>query len=355
MFPRTLSAISLSLLTACVAAAPLTPTATTAGPRTLIVMTHDSFAMSEGVLREFETAHNAKVQFLKSGDAGTALNKAILAKGNPLGDVFYGVDNTFLSRALAEQIFVPYASPALADIPAAFKLDPTNQALPVDYGDVCINYDKAWFAANNLKPPASLADLLAAQYKDLLVVENPASSSPGLAFLLATIAHFGPEKYLDFWTALRANGVKVVDSWETAYYTEFSGSSGQGPRPLVVSYASSPPAEVIFAPDPKPTEAPTASLVGPEMCFRQIEFVGILQGAREPELAQAWVDFMLSPAFQNDLPLQMFVFPVHPQAQLPTEFVRWAQVPEQPATLSATEIAQNREAWIDAWTNTVLK
>jgi thiamine transport system substrate-binding protein len=317
-------------------------------------MTHDSFAVSEDVIQEFESTHNLTVQFLKSGDAGEALNKAILARGNPLADVLYGVDNTFLSRALSEGIFEAYDAPALAAIPDELELDPAHGALPVDYGDVCLNYDIAYFADQNLPPPASLEDLIKPEYKDLLTVENPATSSPGLAFLLATIGHFGTEGYLQFWADLRANGVEVVDDWETAYYTSFSAASGQGPRPLVVSYASSPPAEVIFA-DPRPTEAPTASVTGAGACFRQIEFVGILAGTQNRDLAEQWIDFMLSPRFQEDLPLQMFVFPVNPAALLPEEFIQWAQIPAQPATVTPSDIAANREAWIEAWTETVLR
>ena len=198
------------------------------GPLTLNVMTHDSFAASAPVIAAFEKANNVKVDFLKSGDAGAALNKAILTKDAPLADVFYGVDNTFLSRALDSGIYVPYASPLLAQIPAQFKLDPQNRALPVDYSDVCITYDKAYFAAHALPVPVTLEDLAKPAYKDMLVMENPATSSPGLAFLLATIKHFGTNGYLDYWKSLRANGVVVVDGWETAYYTNFSGSSGHG-------------------------------------------------------------------------------------------------------------------------------
>lgn len=173
-------------------------TETPAGPRSLSVMTHDSFAVSEEVIAQFEQENNVKVTFLKSGDAGTALNKAILSKGNPLADVFYGVDNTFLSRALEEGVFEPYNSPLLDKIPAAFVLDPSHQALPVDYGDVCLNYDKGYFAEHNQAPPEKLEDLLKPEYRGLLVVENPATSSPGLAFLLATIARFGDPGYLEY-------------------------------------------------------------------------------------------------------------------------------------------------------------
>ncbi len=331
------------------------PSATpVAQPATLTVMTHDSFAASEEVIKAFESANNVKLVFLPSGDTGAALNKAILSKEAPLADVFYGVDNTFLSRALEADIFEPYRSSLLDAIPPEFQLDPEYRVTPVDYGDVCINYDKAYFAEKNLPVPQSLEDLTKPEYKGLLVVENPATSSPGLAFLLATVAHFGDPGYLDFWRALKTNEVVIVPDWETAYYTNFSASSGKGPQPMVVSYGSSPPAEVIFAETPL-EEAPTASLIGPDMCFRQIEFVGILKGTKQRELAEKFVDFMLSLTFQEDMPLQMFVFPVNSQAKLPDAFVKYAQIPQQPARLDPAQIAANREKWIQAWTDLMLK
>lgn len=320
----------------------------------LKVMTHDSFDMSEEVLRQFETANHASVQFIKSGDTGTALNKAILSRDNPLADVFYGVDNTFLSRALNEDIFERYDSPLLADIPDEFKLDPESRALPVDYGDVCLNYDRAYFAQHDLPVPQVLDDLLQPRYKSLLVVQNPALSSPGLAFLLATIGNYGSQGYLEYWQQLVANDVLVVNDWETAYYSEFSGSSGKGPRPIVVSYNSSPVFEVIYSEEPV-DEPPTAAITSDKTCFRQIEFVGLLKGARNRELGRQWIDFMLSRTFQEDLPLKMFVFPVNPQAVLDEVFVKYLSVPEQTAFVSPDEIAANREAWIKAWTELVLR
>ncbi len=328
--------------------------ACTPRPATLTIMTHDSFTISDEVVSAFEQANNVEVIFLKSGDSGSALNKAILSKDVPLADIFYGLDNTFLSRALDAGIFEPYHSPLLSQVPDSFELDSQDQALPVDYGDVCINYDKAWFARKGLPVPASLPDLLKPEYKGLLVVENPATSSPGLSFLLATVAEFGDPGYLDFWAALRDNGLVVVDGWETAYYVNFSASSGRGPQPMVVSYASSPAAEVIYA-DPPVDEAPTASMLGPATCFRQIEFAGILKGTQKRVLAEKFMDFMLDIQFQEDVPLQMFVYPVNQNAVLPPEFVRWAQVAEQPASLDPALIASSRDGWIAAWTETVIR
>lgn len=356
--------ILAAVLAGCAAPAQETPTsaapaqaqatATASGPATLNVMTHDSFAVTEELIRTFEQENNVKLNFIKSGDTGAALNRAILSKGAPLADVFYGVDNTFLSRALDEDIFEPYNAPALADIKEEFKLDDQNRALPVDFGDVCINYDKAYFTDKNLKVPENLKDLLDPEYKGLLVMENPATSSPGLAFLLASIAQFGEDEYLQFWSQLRDNGVVVVNDWETAYYTNFSGSSGKGPQPMVVSYGSSPVAEMVFAETP-PAEPPTASVVGPNTCFRQIEFVGILKGTQQRALAEKFVDFMLSTTFQEDMPMQMFVYPVNQKAVLPEAFQKYAQFPEQPAALDSAQIAANREKWIQAWSDTVLR
>ncbi len=329
--------------------------AQTAAPvyaRELKVMTHSSFAVSEDVVTAFEKANDAKVQFIDAGDTGTALNKAILSKDNPLADVFYGVDNTFLSRALREGIFEPYHSPLLADIPDQFKLDPTDNALPVDYGDVCPNYDKAYFTQHNLTPPKDLEDLSKPEYKGLLVVENPATSSPGLAFLLATIGHFGQDRYLEYWKSLVANDVQVVNDWNTAYYTEFSVHGGT--RPIVISYGSSPPAEVVFSKTPL-SEPPTGVITANESCFRQIEFVGILKGTPNKDLAEKWVNFMLSPTFQDDMPLQMFVFPVNQNAKLPEVFSKFLVIPKQTAQVSPEEIAANREKWLQAWTQTVLR
>ncbi|KAF0108968.1 MAG: thiamine transport system substrate-binding protein [Anaerolineaceae bacterium] len=335
--------LTASLLTACFPR-----------PVTLTVMTHDSFAVSADVVAAFEQANSVKVVFLKSGDAGEALNKAILAQNAPLADVFYGVDNTFLSRALEAGIFEPYDSPLLANVPDEFQLDATHQLLPVDYGDVCLNYDKAWFAAHSLPVPGTLEDLLKPEYNGLLVVENPATSSPGLAFLLATVAKFGDPGYLDYWRSLRANGLVVADDWNAAYYVNFSGSSGRGPQPLVLSYASSPAAEVFYA-DPPVDAAPTAAVLGPGACFRQIEFVGILKGTPNRALAEKFVDFMLGVQFQQDIPLQMFMYPVNPDAQLPDVFVQWAPLADQPAALDSAIIAANRDRWIADWTDAVLR
>lgn len=325
---------------------------------TVVLVTHDSFAISESVLESFESQTGIVVEVLRAGDAGQMVNQAILSKNNPLGDVLYGVDNTFLSRALDAEIFAPYQSPALDSVAADFLREGDFRVTPVDFGDVCLNYDIAWFAENELALPQTLADLIDEAYAGLLVVENPATSSPGLAFLLATIARFGDADeggYLDYWAALRANDVLVADGWTDAYYSEFTiGSRGAGSRPLVVSYASSPPAEVIYGEDPE-AGAVTGALIDEGMCFRQVEYVGILDGAANEAGGQLLVDFMLSAEFQADMPLNMFVFPVVEGIELPDAFVAYAQIPDQPAFVDPADIEANREAWIQAWAEVMLR
>jgi thiamine transport system substrate-binding protein len=323
-------------------------------PVTLTLITHDSFAYTTDVLAKFTADTGIHVNVPQgAGDAGTVLNKAILTKGNPEGDLLWGVDNTLLSRAVTSGAFEPYAAKALPSIAAAFRdLVPGHELTPVDYGDVCVNFDKAWFAAKGLPVPTTLDDLRTPAYKDTLVVENPATSSPGLVFLLATVAAYGPTGWEAYWKDLRANGVKVDDGWTQAYSTDFSGSSGKGAYPLVVSYGSSPPAEVVGV-DPPPADAPTGVLAA--SCFRQEEFVGVLKGTKHAKEAGQLIDFLLSKPFQEDMPLNMYVYPVMPDAALPEVFTKYAVVPATSLSLPPKDIAANRDQWIDEWTNVVLR
>lgn len=329
------------------------------GTVTVTLVAYDSFPVSgtslNDVLEAFTAETGIVVEILSAGDTGSMITKAVLTAGTPEGDVLWGLDNTFLSRALDGDIFEPGVlddgNPDLGGIPAELlELAPAGEVVPVDFGDVCINYDIAWFDERDLPPPTTLDDLLAPEYADLLVVQDPASSSPGLAFVLATIATYGEEGWLDWWDAARDNGVEVVSGWTEAYYDRFTWAGG-GPRPLVVSYGSSPPAEVIFA-DPPRDDAPTGVMEA--SCFRQVEFAGVLRGTSEPVAAATLLEFLISPTFQAELPLNLFVHPANTEVSLPEVFVEHAVVPATPLTVDPALIEANRTAWIDAWTETVL-
>lgn len=322
-------------------------------PPVVRLMTHDSFDISAELLANFEEETGIRIEVFKAGDGGEMLNKAILAKDAPLADVLFGVDNTFLSRALENNIFIPYRSPLLAEIRDDLELDNEYRVTPVDYGEICLNYDKRWFSESPVPPPADLSDLIDPDYTGLTVVQNAATSTPGLGFLLTTIEAYGEDGYLDYWRQLSENDVLVVDGWEQAYYSHFTAAS-DGDRPIIVSYASSPVAEVYFAEEP-PEEAPTAAVVADGTCFRQIEFAGILQGTERETEARQVVDFLLSRAFQEDIPLKMFVLPANQIAELPEVFEQYGQVVTAPVQMAPGRIAANREAWIQAWTEVVLR
>ena len=316
---------------------------------TVTMLTHDSFDVSEKVVRAFERERGIELRIVPAGDAGQLVNRAILTTGNPEGDVLFGIDDNLMSKAISSGVFEPYASPELTRVDDTFELDPTHSVTPIDRGDVCINVDIGWFAERGLAPPGDIPSLTDPIYRGLTVVENPATSTPGLAFLLATIARFGEPGWEAFWRDLRANDVLVVEGWEQAYYGEFSGAGGgEGERPIVVSYATSPVAEVVFAEEPV-DEAPTDIVT--QSCYRQVEFAGVLAGTEHPDEARAVIDFLLSKPFQEDVPLRMFVFPVVDDAELPDEFIRWAEEPASALAVSPEHVEAGRDRWVRTWTD----
>lgn len=322
---------------------------------TITLVTYDSFPEADtslnAALDTFTEQSGIGVELLVAGDTGTMLAKAALTVGNPEGDVMWGIDNTFLSRALNDGIFEQGVLYDPENVPADFlALVPNGEAVPVDFGDVCVNYDIGYFVENELDIPTSLQDLADSAYRDLLVVQNPATSSVGLAFLLASIDEFGADGWPAYWQQLKDNGVQVVDGWTDAYYGSFTWAGG-GDRPLVVSYGSSPPAEVIFA-DPARDDAPTG--VVESTCFRQVEFAGVLAGTDQPSEAAELVRFLGSEEFQAELALNLFVYPANSAVALPQEFDDFAVVPDTSRTIDPELIDENRSDWIDEWSTLVL-
>lgn len=321
---------------------PSAPSLTTS--TSLTVVTHDSFAIPEELKTRFAEESGLDVTYVAPGDGGALVNQLILTRDAPLGDVVYGIDNTFSSRAVSEGVIEEYDSPALP--PSASQFD-TGAMVPIDFGDVCLNADTAWFKEREIPVPTTLEDLVKPEYKDLLVVSNPASSSPGLSFLLATIAGLGEDAYLDYWGELADNGVLVVQGWSDAYYTEFSGADGAGPRPLVVSYATSPAYTITDDGEASTTEAMLGT------CFRQVEYAGVIDGAQNAEGAREFIDFMLSDAVQASIPENMFMYPVT-DVDLPQEWVDFAPLSLNSLTLDPELTSEMRTTWIKDWTARVI-
>jgi thiamine transport system substrate-binding protein len=344
--------VSVVVAAACGSSSTSNPPAGAPKSQTITLLTHDAFAVSKSVLASFTQQTGIKVKVLKGGDAGAELNQAILTKGNPIADVMYGTDNTFLSRALQAGILEPWTAQGLDLVPKQYQLDPTHQMTPIDYGDVCINYDITWFNKHQIPVPTKLADLTKPAYRGLTVVENPATSSTGLAFLLGTVVRFGDPGWQNYWKQLKANNVLVQASWNQAYDGTFTDGGGNGTRPIVASYASSPPADVVYS-NPKKSR-PTVGVLT-DGCFLQVEFAGILKGTHHLDAAGQLIDFLLSLRFQADMPLQMYVYPVRAGTPLPLVFKKFAVIPAHPLSLAPATISSHRDAWINEWTKLVVR
>ena len=341
-----------AVLAGCSSAPPEPAPASSSGPATVRLLTHDSFALTEDLVTAFEQETGIQLEIIMGGDAGEVVNRAVLSAGKPEADALFGVDTTLLTRALDAGVFDAYVSPEASSIRPELAELGQGVVTPIDDGDVCVNIDNGWFAAEGIAPPKTLDDLTKPEYRGLLVVENPATSSPGLAFLLATVARYG-DAWPAYWEKLRANDVKVDNGWEEAYLSSFTAGGGGGDRPLVVSYSTSPPAEIVYAAEPKPAKPSTSVMT--DGCYRQVEFAGVLAGADNPEAARKVIDWLLSPAVQADVPLSMFVYPARQDVALPEVFTANVTRPSAPLELPAAEVSAGREAWIEQWTQTVLR
>ncbi|MDN5743582.1 MAG: thiamine ABC transporter substrate-binding protein [Nocardioidaceae bacterium] len=316
---------------------------------TVRLVTHESFALPKKLIKQFEQDTGYRLKIDKAADAGALTNQLVLSKNNPVADVVFGIDNTFASRAVDEGIFASYA-PTLPQGAEQFELegDQDDALTPIDTGGVCVNVDDAWFAKQQIAPPKSLDDLTKATYRDLFVIPAATTSSPGLAFMLATVGKYG-EEWSSYWKDLMANGAKVVKGWTEAYYTDYTFSGGD--RPIVVSYDSSP----AFTLNKAGTASSTSALL--DSCFEQVEYAGVLRGDEDGETntkgAEAVIDWLLSPKVQAALAPQMYVFPVAADTELPPEWAKFANRAEQTEEVAPADIAANRKAWLEEWNDII--
>ena len=288
----------------------------------VVLVTHDSFVMSKELIADFNKTTGYNLKLLKAGDAGSLTNRLILTKAAPIGDAVFGIDNTFAGVATTNQII-------------------DGPLTPTDFGDVCFNYDKTWFAKHKFAAPASISELTLPRYKGLTVIENPNTSSTGLSFLAATVDVFGNSAWPAYWQSLKKNGVKVDNGWEAAYYTDFSGSSGKGSFPIVLSYASSPADEVR-----SDGQSQTASIL--DGCFRQTEYVGVLKNAKNPKGAAAVIKYLLSAKFQAAFPKAMYMYPIVTTTPIPDSWSKFTQV--APHTYGdKLDFNANRKSWLTKW------
>ncbi len=311
------------------------------------IITHDSWNMSKSVIAEFTQQTGYRPKFISQGDAGAVVNQMVLTKDSPLGDAVFGIDNTFAGRAVSAGVLDSYTPSALPASAESATQGMDGRLTPIDQGDVCINADDAWFAARKMTLPVTLDDLVKPAYKNLLVVSSPATSSPGMAFLAATVGAKGENGWQSYWTSLRNNGVKVDKGWEDAYNVDFSAGEGKGKYPLVLSYSTSP----AFTVSKDGTTTSTSALL--QTCFRQTEYAGVIHGARNPAGAKAFIDFLLSKRAQADIPGQMYMYPIDSTVPLPAEWKKFAPLASDPIKVDPETLSANRNSWIKEWTETV--
>ncbi|SPT55056.1 Thiamine-binding periplasmic protein precursor [Actinomyces bovis] len=317
-----------------------------AGGKKVTVLTHDSFNVPDDLKTAFEDSSGYTLELIPSGDAGELTNKLVLTKDAPLGDAVFGIDNTFASRALSEQVIDDTLSLTLPTGADQYLVDGHKGLVPIDFGEVCINVDTKWFADKGLTPPASFEDLTKPEYQGLFVAINPSTSSPGLAFLVATVGHFGEEGFAQYWKDLKANGMKIAEGWTAAYETDFSAGEGKGAYPIVVSYASSPAATIS-------EDGTTTTQALLSTSTRQVEYAGVLTKAANPEGAKAFIEWMLSAELQSSIPDHMYMYPVNPEATLPEKLSKFGKTSDAPIVVAPADIASKRESWLTTWTETV--
>jgi len=315
--------------------------------KTLVVATHNSWAMSKEVMAEFKKQTGITVKIAANGDAGQLTNKLVLTKGDPIADGVYGIDNTFATRAVDAGVLAKYRPLVTAASVNDYVLqgDAAAYLSPIDYSDVCVNVDDTWFAKKKLAPPKTLDDLTEPAYRDLTVTEGAKTSSTGLAFLLATIGKYGADGWQAYWHKLVDNGLKIDQDWENAYEVDFTAGGGKGDRPIAVSYSSSPPFTI-----PKGGDRPTTSALL-DTCFRQVEYAGVLAGSKNPLGMKKFIDFMSQRTFQEALPDNMYVYPVDSTATLPAGWDTFAPVAPHPYVVAPTEITANRDDWLREWSD----
>lgn len=308
----------------------------------VVLLTHSSFQLPQKLVDKFQDQTGMKLKVVRSGDAGQLSAVVSLTPGSPKGDAVFGIDNTFAARPIEANALEPYAPPAAKDGAAEYAVQGSEKLLTaVDRGDVCINIDDAWFDKNDIPAPTKFDQLVDPQYRDLTVLLDPSTSSPGMGFLLATIGKFG-NRAEDYWRGMVDNGARIVGGWTVAYEQAFSAGPGHGDRPIVVSYASSPAA----------TPGTSALL---DSCFAQVEYIGVLRGAANTPGAKKLVDFMLTPEVQAALPSSMYVYPVQKDVPLPANWRQSAPVPAWTVKMDPAYIKANREEWLKEWRDIVKK
>lgn len=301
----------------------------------LVVYTYDSFASTIAVktIPIFEKMYDVKVKVLSFGDAGSVLSRIILEKESPRADVIVGLDQALLKKAVDAGVLEKYQSPKLSNIVLESLKDPSDFGTPYDYGAIAIVYNTESID----KPPTSFEELLNARWKRSLVVEDPRTSSTGLAFLLWTIGVYGEENFLNYWSRLKDSILTVTPGWDEAFNLLELGEAD-----MMVSYATD--GAYSYHEYGVLKYMPIAMQEG---AFVQVEYASIVKGAANRDLAEKFIDFLLSEGFQREVPLNQWMYPVV-EVEMPEAF-EYALKIDKTVSIDYEIVSEKLDSWLDSW------
>jgi len=316
----------------------------------------DPNATLQAVYGGFEERYGCRVEVREFEDARSALLALIEEGESPRADVIIGVDNSLIEEAIEAGVLEPYEPPNLEDVPdwLVESLDPTLHAVPYDYGLIALVYDSERI------PPERVEGLTFDELLDLAnltVAEDPTLSSTGLGFLMWQVAYYraaGEEgAWVDWWRDAVSRGLLVAGSWGDAYDIFLDEAQG---RPVVVSYGTDPAYSYYFYNETR-YRAALIELNGEETAWLQVEGIGLVKGAPNPEAARKFIEWFLSPEVQSLIPLNNWMYPASSRVDLPDVFERFAIDPTEArlmnSELSPGEIGERLSEWLDSWRRAV--
>jgi len=320
------------------------------GTEKLVVYTYSSFASwgaAPFIEEAFEKKHDVDVQFVATGDARMMLTKLLTEReaGRPGADVFVGVGSVDLSMARGEDLFVPLTGediPNLASVREDLLIDPTNSLIPYEHSYVTLVYDSQVLAVEDV--PLTFEQLLDPKYKKMLILEDPRTSSVGLAFLLWTIHQYGDPGYLDYWRKLLPNVLTITQGWSAAYDLFLAREA-----PIVVSFSTDTAYSVI-----EEGSARYKVMLLNSQGYRSIYLMGIVKGTKQQGLCKELLDFVLSPEVQERISTTEWMFPANRKTLLPVLFYQNAVFPPDPVMVPSERIGENLDRWLLEWAGIIV-
>ncbi|AKI03167.1 thiamine ABC transporter, periplasmic binding protein [Hoeflea sp. IMCC20628] len=328
--------ISRYLPVALAAILPFLPNAAASADKTLTIYTYDSFTSEWGPGPKIEAAFEANcdcdLKWVGVADGVALLNRLKLEGKNAEAGIVLGLDTNLVTEAKATGLFEAHGLDTDAvSVPGGYSDD---VFIPYDYGHFAVIYDTETIS----NPPKSLNDLVEGDPKQKIVIQDPRTSTPGLGLLLWMKSVYGDDAAAA-WEKLGKRVLTVTPGWSESY-----GLFTSGEAPMVLSYTTSPAYHMVAEETDRYQAAEFA-----EGHYLQIEVAGLLANAPDKDLARQFLSFMMTPAFQNEIPTNNWMMPAAPVSMdLPEAFSKLVS-PEKTFLYSSDEVAENRAAWIEEW------